>query len=75
LLGGRNVENGAGTQAIHVPAIERIRIGVEESDEHLLERHVGRLDLAGDARQRVAAAHVVGVTARATCRRTGRCAA
>ena len=63
-LGAGNIEDRAGAQPVHV-AVERGLVAVEERDQHLLERRAGRLVLAGDARQRVAAPHRVAAAGRA----------
>ncbi len=72
-LGGRNREDDARFQAIHVLAHERARIGAEQRHQHLVERDTFALRARGDLREGVAGMNLnlVRVGARA-CTRTRR---
>src|SRR6185437_14718584 len=51
LFRGRDAQDLAGLQAVHVAAGERVLVLAIERDEHLLEAHVGGLHLARDLRE------------------------
>src|SRR6185437_10610139 len=51
LFRGRDAQDLAGLQAVHVAAGERVLVLAIKRDEHLLEAHVGGLHLARDLRE------------------------
>ena len=53
-LAGRHGQDASGLHAVHVLALEGVRIGAIQRHQHHVERHAGRPEFTGDAAQRVA---------------------
>ena len=72
-VGARNRDDRTAAQAVHVLAFERVGVGAEQRDQHLVERRARCAIVVRDLRKRVAALDRVRV-ARASrgCRRRSR---